>query len=69
VLLGTLPHSGRIRGVLSEHMDQAHLIEALDKVMRRLGGTAHVWRTDRLATVIIPGTRDAQPSFAPVAKH
>jgi transposase len=69
VLLGTLPHSGRIRGVFSEQMDQAHLIEAMDKVMRRLGGTAHVWRTDRLTTVITPGTRDVQPSFAPVAKH
>ena len=69
VLLGTLPHSGRIRGVLSERMDQAHLIEAMDKVMRRLGGTAHVWRTDRLATVIAPGTSDVQPSFAPVAKY
>jgi transposase len=69
VLLGTLPHSGRIRGVLSEQMDQANLIEAMDKVMRRLGGTAHVWRTDRLATVITPGTRDVQASFAPVAKH
>lgn len=69
VLLGTLPHSGRIRGVLSESMDQAHLIDAMDKVLRRLGGTARIWRTDRLATVIVPGTRDVQPSFAPVAKH
>ncbi len=69
VLLGTLPHSGRIRGVLAEHMDQPHLIEAMDKVMRRLGGTAHVWRTDRLASVIKPGTSDVQASFAPVAKH
>jgi transposase len=69
VLLGTLPHSGRIRGVLAESMDQAHLIEAMDKVMRRLGGTPHVWRTDRLATVIVPGTADVQASFAPVAKH
>jgi transposase len=69
VLLGTLPCSGRIRGVLAECMDQAHLVEAMDKVMRRLGGTARVWRTDRLATVITPGTRDVQPSFAPVAKH
>ena len=40
VLLGTLSHSGRTRGVLSESMDQAHLIEAMDAVMRRLGGTA-----------------------------
>jgi transposase len=69
VLLGTLPHSSRTRGVLAESLDQAHLIEAMDAVMRRLGGTARVWRTDRLATVIVPGSRDVQPSFAPVAKH
>ena len=69
VLLGTLPHSGKVRGVLAEKMDQAHLIEAIDEVLRRLGGTARVWRTDRLATVIVPGTRDVQASFAPVAKH
>lgn len=69
VLLGTLPYSSRTRGVLAESLDQAHLIEAMDAVMRRLGGTARVWRTDRLATVIVPGSRDVQPSFAPVAKH
>jgi transposase len=69
VLLGTLPHSGRVRGVLAESLDQAHLVEAIDAVLRRLGGTAREWRTDRLATVIVPGTRDVQPSFAPVAKH
>lgn len=69
VLLGTLPHSSRTRGVLAESLDRPHLIEAMDAVMRRLGGTARVWRTDRLATVIVPGTRDVQPSFSPVAKH
>ena len=69
VLLGTLSHSGRTRGVLSESMDQPHLIEAMDAVMRRLGGTARKWRTDRLATVIVPGSADVQASFAPVAKH
>jgi transposase len=69
VLLGTLPHSSRTRGVLAESLDQAHLVEAMDAVMRRLGGTARIWRTDRLATVIVPGSRDVQPSFAPVAKH
>ncbi|HET9061230.1 MAG TPA: hypothetical protein VFN61_15025, partial [Acidimicrobiales bacterium] len=40
VLLGTLSHSGRTRAVLAESMDQAHLIEAMDGVLRRLGGTA-----------------------------
>ena len=69
VLLGTLSHSGRTRAVLAESMDQAHLVEAMDGVLRRLGGTARVWRTDRLATVIVPGTGDVQASFAPVAKH
>jgi len=69
VLLGTLPHSGRVRGVLSEKMDHAHLVAAMHEVMSRLGGTARVWRTDRLATVITPGSREVQASFAPVAKH
>jgi len=68
-LLGTLAHSGRTREVLAESMDQPHLIEAMDGVLRRLGGTARVWRTDRLATVIRPGTADVQASFVPVAKH
>jgi transposase len=47
----------------------AHLVEAVDRVLRRFGGTARAWRTDRLATVVVPGTGDVQPSFAPVAKH
>ncbi len=69
VLLGTLPHSSRVRGVLAESLDQPHLIEGIDAVLRRHGGTPRIWRTDRLATVIVPGTREVQPSFAPVAKH
>ena len=55
--------------MLAEAADQAHLIEALHGVLVRLGGTTRVWRTDRLATVIVPGRRDIQPTFAPVAKH
>jgi transposase len=69
VLLGTLPHSSRVRGMLAESLDQPHLIEAMDAVLRRHGGTPRIWRTDRLATVIVPGSRDVQPSFAPVAKY
>jgi transposase len=42
VLLGTLPHSSRTRGRLAESLDQPHLIEAMDAVMRKLGGTARV---------------------------
>ncbi|CAN5270744.1 DDE-type integrase/transposase/recombinase [soil metagenome] len=69
VLLGTLPHSSRVRAVLSPSMDQPHLIDAMDGVMRRFGGVTRVWRTDRLATVINPHSGDVQASFAPVAKH
>ena len=69
VLLGTLPHSGRSRGVVAPGTDQALLVEAMDGVLRRLGGTARKWRVDRMATVIVPGTADVQASFAPVAKH
>jgi hypothetical protein len=50
-------------------MDQAHLIEAMDGVLRRLGGSTRKWRTDRLATVIRPGTAEVQASFVPVAKY
>ena len=52
VLLGTLAHSSRVRAVICESMDQAHLIDAMDRVMRKLGGTTRDWRVDRLATVI-----------------
>ena len=44
-------------GVLSESMDQGHLIDAMDVVMRRMGGTSRQWRTDRLATVTCPAAR------------
>jgi hypothetical protein len=37
VLLGTLPHSIRVRGVLAESADQAHLIEALHAVLATSG--------------------------------
>jgi transposase len=69
ILLGTLSHSGRVRGMLADRTDQPHLVEAMDGVLRRLGGSTRIWRTDRLATVIVPGTADVQASFAPVAKH
>ena len=68
VLLGTL-HTRVGYAACCESMDQAHLIAAMDPIMRKLGGTTRDWRIDRLATVIVPGTREIQPSFAPVAKH
>jgi transposase len=68
LLNGTLSYSGKTRGVIAEKDDQPHLIEAIDGVLRRLGGTPRRWRFDRMATVV-----DRQggllPSFAAVAKH
>jgi transposase len=69
LLMGSLPCSGKFRGVFSEEEDQAHLIEALDGVLRRLDGTAKEWRTDRMATMVDPKTGVVQSSFVPVAKH
>jgi transposase len=69
LLCGSLSHSSKTRGWLSYSMDQPHLIEGIDQILRRLGGTARTWRVDRMATVINPATGKLQPSFAPVAKH
>ncbi len=69
VLVGSLPFSGKFRAVFADSMDQPHLIEALDGVLRRLGGTARRWRVDRMSTVIKVGTDDVQASFVPVAKY
>ncbi|MDQ3648241.1 MAG: IS21 family transposase [Actinomycetota bacterium] len=69
VLVGVLPYSGRLRGVFSDGQSFAHLVAALDGVLRRLGGSAHAWRTDRMATVCDPGSGRLRPQFAAVAKH
>jgi transposase len=69
LLVGTLPHSGKCRAVFAESEDQPHLIEAIDAVLRRLGGTARRWRTDRMATVCDPGSGRLHPSFAAVARY
>lgn len=69
LLNDTLPHSDSTRGVIAETDDQAHLIEGIDGVLRRLGGTARRWRFDRMSTVVdgkdSPG--GAQRASVPVA--
>jgi hypothetical protein len=69
MLVGSLSHSSMSRAWLAYSMDQPHLVEGIDQILRRFGGTARVWRTDRMATVINPQTGKIQASFAPVAKH
>ena len=69
LLVGSLPYSGKFRAAFAEAEDQAHLVEAMDAVLRALGGTARTWRFDRMATVVDPASGRLRDSFAPVAKH
>lgn len=69
LLVGALSHSGRVRGVFSEGMSFPHLAAALDGLLRRLGGTAHSWRVDRMATFVHPGTDRLRAEAAELAKH
>lgn len=69
VLVGALSHSGRIRAVLSEGQSFPELVGALDGVLRRFGGTARSWRTDRMATVVEPGSGRLHAEAAELAKH
>ncbi|TML95309.1 MAG: IS21 family transposase [Actinobacteria bacterium] len=68
-LLGALAHSGRFRGVLCEQMTFGHLAGAVHDVLVALGGTARVWRTDRMATIVIAGTDRLTVEAAQLAKH
>ena len=69
VLVGALSHSGRFRGVFCEQMTFGHLAEAMHQVLACLGGTPRVWRTDRMATIVVPGTDRLTVDAAQAAKH
>jgi transposase len=69
VLVGALSHSGRFRAVFCEQMTFGHLAEAAHTILVGLGGSARVWRTDRMATIVIPGTNRLTVDAANIAKH
>jgi transposase len=69
LLVGSLAHSGKWRGTLEAFEDQPHLVDALDRTVRTLGGLTRAWRFDRMATVCDPGTGRVSHSFAGVAKY
>jgi transposase len=69
VLVGALSHSGRFRGVFCEQMTFGHLAEAMHRVLVALGGTPRVWRTDRMATIVVAGTDRLTVDAAQAAKH
>lgn len=68
VLVGALSYSSKCRGVFSDGHTTGHITECLDGVLRRVGGTTRRWRTDRMAGVVIPGTKNLTPAFSDVAK-
>jgi len=43
---GALAHSGRWRGVLCPGTDQPHLVDAIGRVVRALGGVSLGWRVE-----------------------
>jgi transposase len=69
LLAGTLPFSGQVRAVFADAEDQAHLVESLDAVLHRFGGTARRWRFDHMPGVVEIGSSRLLASFAPVAKY
>lgn len=69
LLVGALSHSGRWRGVFCEQMTFGHLAGALHEILTGLGGTPRVWRVDRMATAVVPGTDRLNPQFGQMAKH
>jgi transposase len=68
LLAGALSASGRWRAVLAEAEDFAHLAEALDQVVRRLGGLTRRWRFDRMSTVCSANGK-LTAGFAGLAKY
>jgi transposase len=69
VLVGALSHSGRFRAVFCEQMTFGHLAAAAHRVLVALGGTARAWRTDRMATIVVPDTDRLTVDAAQIAKH
>ena len=69
VLVGALSHSGRFRAVFCEQMTFGHLAQAAHQILVGLGSSARVWRTDRMATIVVPGTNRLTVDAANLAKH
>lgn len=69
VLVGALSCSGRFRTAVCEQMTVGHVAQGIHRIVTGLGGTPRVWRVDRMATAVIPGTDRLNPQFAQLAKH
>ncbi|WP_345697773.1 Mu transposase domain-containing protein [Kitasatospora terrestris] len=72
LLTGTLAGSsdaGRWRGVLVDTADFPHVVEGVDEVLRRLGGTAPRWCFDRATPLRCPATGRLTPAMARVGRY
>ncbi|MDH6124721.1 IS21 family transposase [Kitasatospora sp. GP82] len=69
LLTGSLTHAGRWRGALAENEEFPQLVEAVDRLLRQLGGTCGLWRFDRTPLVCCPATGRVTSRFADVAKY
>ena len=61
--------SGRWRGALAENGELPHLVEAMEHVMRKLGGSSSRWRFDRTPPVYCPRTNRVTREFSQVAAY
>ena len=69
LLVETLSHSSKWRGVLCESTEQPQLADAQYRVAAALGGLTRDWRFDRMSTVVHPGSGKVTATYAPIAKH
>ena len=69
LLVGALPYSGTIRAQLTDGISTGHLVDALDRLLRQLGGTPQAWRVDRMQGAVVPATDRLCAAFAEAAKH
>jgi Putative ATPase subunit of terminase (gpP-like) len=61
--------SGRWRGALAENEELPHLVEAMDHVIRRLGGSTRSWQFAWTLTTACPRTNHATPGLAEIAAY
>ncbi|MFE0462618.1 IS21 family transposase [Kitasatospora sp. NPDC058965] len=69
LLLGSVGRSGRWRGVLAEGADLPRIVEAMDRVLRRLGGTAECWCLDRMPAACRGGSNRPTSALRQVARY
>ncbi|MFI9273409.1 Mu transposase domain-containing protein [Kitasatospora sp. NPDC052896] len=68
LLMGSLTLSSRWRAALTQGREFAHCVEAMDQVMRRLGGTGERWLFDRTAPMC-SATGRVTAAFTSVARY